>query len=401
MQNGFCRTTGKKKLCKADLEGPAFNLCKERKIAFIHIQAQSPAPLPRLWPRKLVPSLRVVRLNANIQQCGLWHHSLVGLGKESYINKHSASTDSLKRCPDRRCEFSFDKCQSISKNLHPNDFEDLIPFQYSRKSSNHQPKYQTRPFITQQTTCGKKLGDQESDVGDFLTITSKMTIRYVPKPRRVVYRDRKEQRKLMRLNELHKWHVTSKWVRDDKRRSKRLHHSYRGKDYRSKDSIAKSRKLHPSETIVFHNEDGNPARANIKQALGYIKDGDGDGNSQPHKGVQASASSDVMYSFTSAQYGDLLQDDVRFCLGNDLKKAQDHSQRQARPSLVDEVLADGASWSKEVDTGGGCKWLREGGIAKSPKTECFPESLPLGASPELNCSEAIVVSSSNANIIVL
>ncbi|GJR79036.1 hypothetical protein Tco_0149821 [Tanacetum coccineum] len=37
---------------------------------------------------------------------------------------------------------------------------------------------------------------------------------------------------------------------------------------------------HPSETIVFHNEDGNPARANIKQALGYLKDGDGDGNSQ-------------------------------------------------------------------------------------------------------------------------
>ncbi|GJX87261.1 putative reverse transcriptase domain-containing protein [Tanacetum coccineum] len=31
---------------------------------------------------------------------------------------------------------------------------------------------------------------------------------------------------------------------------------------------------------VFHKEDGNPARANIKQALGYLKDGDGDGNSQ-------------------------------------------------------------------------------------------------------------------------
>ncbi|GKD87037.1 hypothetical protein Tco_1358191, partial [Tanacetum coccineum] len=36
---------------------------------------------------------------------------------------------------------------------------------------------------------------------------------------------------------------------------------------------------HPSETMVFHNEDGNPARANIKQALGYLKEGDGDGNS--------------------------------------------------------------------------------------------------------------------------
>ncbi|GJW90135.1 hypothetical protein Tco_0167688 [Tanacetum coccineum] len=84
---------------------------------------------------------------------------------------------------------------------------------------------------------------------------------------------------------------------------------------------------HPSETIVFHNEDGNPARANIKQALGYLKDGDEDGNSQPHKGVKASTNSDVMYSFTSAQDGDPLQDDVRLCLGDDLKKAQDHSQR--------------------------------------------------------------------------
>ncbi|GJV21375.1 hypothetical protein Tco_1370395 [Tanacetum coccineum] len=61
----------------------------------------------------------------------------------------------------------------------------------------------------------------------------------------------------------------------------------------------------------------------------YLKDGDGDGNSQPHKGVEASANSDVMYFFTSAQDGNPLQDDVRLCLGDDLKKAQDHSQRQA------------------------------------------------------------------------
>ncbi|GJU94132.1 putative RNA-directed DNA polymerase, eukaryota, reverse transcriptase zinc-binding domain protein [Tanacetum coccineum] len=95
---------------------------------------------------------------------------------------------------------------------------------------------------------------------------------------------------------------------------------------------------HPSETTVFHNEDGNPARANIKQALGYLKDGDGDGNSQPHKGVKASANSDVMYSFTSAQDGNPLQDDVRLCLGDDLKKAQDHSQRQADSiKILDDI----------------------------------------------------------------
>ncbi|GKE56022.1 hypothetical protein Tco_1495207 [Tanacetum coccineum] len=45
-------------------------------------------------------------------------------------------------------------------------------------------------------------------------------------------------------------------------------------------------------------------------------------------GVKASANSDVMYFFTRAQDGDPLQDDVRLCLGDDLKKAQDHSQRQ-------------------------------------------------------------------------
>ncbi|GKC32062.1 hypothetical protein Tco_1039356, partial [Tanacetum coccineum] len=74
----------------------------------------------------------------------------------------------------------------------------------------------------------------------------------------------------------------------------------------------------------------------------YLKDGDEDGNSQHfryqvnnrmlrhdlHKGVKASTNSDIMYFFTSAQDGDPLQYNVRLCLGNDLKKAQDRSQRQ-------------------------------------------------------------------------
>ncbi|GJX59716.1 hypothetical protein Tco_0291106, partial [Tanacetum coccineum] len=48
--------------------------------------------------------------------------------------------------------------------------------------------------------------------------------------------------------------------------------------------------------------------------------------------VKASANSDVMYSFTSAQDGDPLHDDVRLCLGDDLKKAQDHSTDIAKIS---------------------------------------------------------------------
>ncbi|GJW28743.1 retrovirus-related pol polyprotein from transposon TNT 1-94 [Tanacetum coccineum] len=94
--------------------------------------------------------------------------------------------------------------------------------------------------------------------------------------------------------------------------------------------------------MVFHNEDGNPARANIKQALGYLKDGDGDGNSQPHKGVKASANSDVMYFFTSAQDGDPSQDDVRLCLGDDLKKAQDHKHvtKWTKDHPLDNIIGE-------------------------------------------------------------
>ncbi|GJY64250.1 putative reverse transcriptase domain-containing protein [Tanacetum coccineum] len=61
---------------------------------------------------------------------------------------------------------------------------------------------------------------------------------------------------------------------------------------------------HPSETIVFHNEDGNPARANIKQALGYLKDG-----RDVIKVSSLSANSVVKFSSPSAQDGDPSQDD--------------------------------------------------------------------------------------------
>ncbi|GJW75001.1 hypothetical protein Tco_0134371 [Tanacetum coccineum] len=96
---------------------------------------------------------------------------------------------------------------------------------------------------------------------------------------------------------------------------------------------------HPSETIVFHNEEEILLEpTSNKLYVGYLKDGDGDGNSQHHKGVKASANSDVMYSFTSAQEGNPLQDDVRLCLGDDLKKAQDHSQRQLSCLLKEQLL---------------------------------------------------------------
>ncbi|GJW70217.1 hypothetical protein Tco_0127134, partial [Tanacetum coccineum] len=85
----------------------------------------------------------------------------------------------------------------------------------------------------------------------------------------------------------------------------------------------------------------------------YLKDGDGDGNSQPHKGVKASANSDVMYFFTSAQDGDPSQDDwslikntqsdvwghglvIKEC-GRRVKKDDDSRVNENRKSTQDKV----------------------------------------------------------------
>ncbi|GKF20926.1 hypothetical protein Tco_0069564, partial [Tanacetum coccineum] len=53
---------------------------------------------------------------------------------------------------------------------------------------------------------------------------------------------------------------------------------------------------HPSEIKVFHNEDGNPARVNIKQALGFLKDGDGDENSHHLRCQEKTECSDTTYT---------------------------------------------------------------------------------------------------------
>ncbi|GKC13765.1 hypothetical protein Tco_1010547 [Tanacetum coccineum] len=86
-------------------------------------------------------------------------------------------------------------------------------------------------------------------------------------------------------------------------------------------------------TEGIHNEDGNPARAYIKQALGSFKDGDRDGDThyeRSHKGVKASANSDIIFFFTSAQDGNKLLDDERLSLADDLKKAHDQNQNKSK-----------------------------------------------------------------------
>ncbi|GJV54297.1 hypothetical protein Tco_1450038 [Tanacetum coccineum] len=372
---------------------------KERKIA-LSISKLKAARYLDFGLEELVPSLwveseRDYDISAAYGITHWWFRR-----KEFYINKHSEPSDReavrsqmrilsvisvkvfekygynyLREIILRRADYKEYKISEKDfKNLHPNDFEDMFLLNIQEKL-NHLPKTDKTSFHMAVNMWIRNLDATDYYFKEDYTI--------VPKPRAVVYRDKNDQRKLMRLNELHKFsdgtltrvmekldhmvkdfHLfeynkgmdTKKWLEDDKRRSKdfitaiekrlqirRIFRSLESFDtypillsftHCGNKSILRVLRIilvilpeHPSETKVLHNEDGNPARANIKQALGSYE--------RPHKGVKASANSDIVYFFTSAQDGDPLQDDVRLCLGDDLKKAQDHNQRQVKDESKD------------------------------------------------------------------
>ncbi|GJT88837.1 hypothetical protein Tco_1070554 [Tanacetum coccineum] len=151
------------------------------------------------------------------------------------------------------------------KNLHPNDFEDLFLLNIQEKL-NHLPKTDKTSLHTavnmwiRNLVIKNRMGDLQLGIESYQTKLNierpnwdaadyyfKEDYTIVPKPRFVVYRDRNDQIKLMRLNELHKFsdgtltrvmekldhmvkdfHLyeynkgmeTRKWSEDDKRRSK-------------------------------------------------------------------------------------------------------------------------------------------------------------------------------------
>ncbi|GJZ10754.1 hypothetical protein Tco_0545513 [Tanacetum coccineum] len=281
----FCRRTGKKKLCKADLEGPTFNLVKAFHKNSVFLQYQMDEchklltnkvdlsnleghqilqninePLPIGGPPGQLKAARYIDFGLEELVPSLWVESereydisaVYGIThwwfrrKEFYINKHSESSDREAV----RSQMRILSVISVKdfRNLHPNDFEDLFLLNIQEKL-NHLPKTD-KPSFTQ---CKfnmwiRKPGEQEScgrlQLGIYYF---KEDYTIVPKPRAVVYRDRNDQRKLMRLNELHKFsdgtltrvmenldhmvkdfHLyeynkgmeTRKWSEDDKRRSK-------------------------------------------------------------------------------------------------------------------------------------------------------------------------------------
>ncbi|GJU27537.1 retrovirus-related pol polyprotein from transposon TNT 1-94 [Tanacetum coccineum] len=184
--------------------------------------------------------------------------------KEFYITRHSAHSNRsavrshmrilsvislktyerygytfLKEIVLRRADYKEYKISEADfKNLHSNDFED--------------------PYLLHlQGQLNRLSGDDKVHLfnADAFDFQFKEDYIIVSKPRAIIYRDRNDQKKIMRETELHRFSDgTLNRILD------KLDHMV--KDF-------KMYKYNPNIRVIpkYHNEDGNPARANIKQAL--------------------------------------------------------------------------------------------------------------------------------------
>ncbi|GJW33887.1 retrovirus-related pol polyprotein from transposon TNT 1-94 [Tanacetum coccineum] len=252
------KATMKEELCKADLEGPAFNLVKafHKNSVFLQYQMDEchklltnkvdlgnpeghqilrniyePLPLggppgqvtiqPQFFFNKdldyLLTGDKERKIALSISKLKADHYLDLGLGRISSILwlkvnaymtsvRHMTSLMSVSRCSEkygynylreiilRRADYQEYKISEKDfKNLHPNDFEDLFLLNIQEKL-NHLPKTDKTSLHTAVNMWIRNLP----------TITSKKIIR-LSQASAVVYRDSNDQRKLMRLNELHKF----------------------------------------------------------------------------------------------------------------------------------------------------------------------------------------------------
>ncbi|GKC60537.1 hypothetical protein Tco_1088135 [Tanacetum coccineum] len=234
----FCKRIGKKKLGKSDLEGPTFKVvkafyennislqfqmeeCDTTKRAALSISKLKATNYLDFRLEELVPSLWIEsERDYNISAAyGITHWWFKR--KEFYVTRHNAPYDRhavrshmrilsvislkkferygyafLKEIVIRRADYKEYKISEADfKNLHPNDFEDLYLL-HLRGKLNHLPgsdkSYQTKLNLTQPNW----------DASDFLF---KEDYTIASKPRSVIYSDRNEVKKMMRINEVHKF----------------------------------------------------------------------------------------------------------------------------------------------------------------------------------------------------
>ncbi|GJX90655.1 hypothetical protein Tco_0343981 [Tanacetum coccineum] len=229
----FCKRIGKKKLNQVDLVNPeghqlvpdvskplplggppgdkgrrsALSISKLKASQYLDFGLEE--LVPSLW----IESEREYDISVAYGISHWWFKH-----KEFYITRHSAPSDhnkvrshirilsviSLKTCERyrypfvreivlRRADYKEYKISKAEfKNLHPNDFEDLYLLHLQEDLQLGVESYQTKLNLTQ----------LDWDASDFLF---KEDYTIVSKPRAVIYRDKNDQKKMMRETEVHKF----------------------------------------------------------------------------------------------------------------------------------------------------------------------------------------------------
>ncbi|GJU22800.1 hypothetical protein Tco_1156142 [Tanacetum coccineum] len=286
----FCRRTGKKRLCKADLEGKVnIQLVKafHKNSVFLQyqmdechklltnkvdlynpeghqIQRNVNEPLPLGGPPEERNSTSTNTVAFSDREAVRSQMRILSVISVKVFEKYGYNY--LREIILRRADYQEYKISEKDfKNLHPNDFEDLFLLNIQEKL-NHLPKTDKTSLHTavnmwiRNLVIRNRVGDLQLGIESYQTKINlerpnwdaadyyfKEDYTIVPKPRAIVYRDRNDQRKLMRLNELHKFsdgtltrvmekldHMVKdfhlfeynkgmesrKWSEDDKRRSK-------------------------------------------------------------------------------------------------------------------------------------------------------------------------------------
>ncbi|GKB27584.1 hypothetical protein Tco_0866985 [Tanacetum coccineum] len=204
------------------------------------------------------------------------------------------------------------------------------------------------------------------------------------KPRAVIYRDMDDNRKMMRINEVHKFSdgtltrikekldfmvkdfklfkfnkgmENRKWTEDDKRRSEDFIEVIERRlkirrIFRSTKEKSKNKGIVPTEMELVLNKPnkdtfpfilsfthcGNKVILRVLRIILVILP-EHPSDTKDHlkmememeiPSVKASANSDIIFFFTSAQDGNKLLDDERLSLADDLKKAHDQNQNKSK-----------------------------------------------------------------------
>ncbi|GJR87839.1 hypothetical protein Tco_0211850 [Tanacetum coccineum] len=179
----FCRRTGKKKLCKADLEGPAFNLVKAFHKNNVFLQYQ-------------------------MDEC---HKLLTNKVDLSNPEGHQILRNIYEPLPfiAKNCLIHI---QAQSRSLPRLGLEELVPSLWVEMTSEYDINAVKASLICglEKLTIAQEDKDYPSHISQHVDKKPadyyfKEDYTIVPKPRAVVYKDRNDQKKLMRLNELHKF----------------------------------------------------------------------------------------------------------------------------------------------------------------------------------------------------